>query len=70
MHAIDGGRRFDDRSPGFERLCSDVFARPVLTIARPPLHLVSSDGRARTRGARRGCGTVRRHLRVVDGGRR
>jgi hypothetical protein len=70
MHAIDGGRRFDDGSAGFARLYSDVFARPLLTVARPPLRLVSSDGLARTRRIRRGCGHARRHLRVVDGSRR
>lgn len=70
MHAIDGGRRLDDGSVGFARLYSDVFARPLLTIAPPPLRLAWSDGLARRRRPRRGCGTLRRDLRVVDGGRR
>jgi hypothetical protein len=70
MYAIDGGRRFDDRGSGFARLYADVFARPLLTVARPPLRLVYSDGAARVRRTRRGCGHVRSHLRVVDDPRR
>jgi len=70
MYAIDGGKRFDEAGPGFARLYADVFARPVLKLAPPPLRLVASDGCARMPRARRGCGHARRHLRVVGGTRR
>jgi hypothetical protein len=70
MYAIDGGKRFDDASPGFARLYADVFTRPLLTLAPPPLRLVASDGCARAPRPRRGCGHARRHLRVVHAARR
>jgi hypothetical protein len=70
MHAIDGGRRFNEPGAGFARLYADVFTRPLLTVARPPLRLVSSDGTRRAPRTRRGCGNARRHLQVVVGGPR
>jgi hypothetical protein len=71
MHAIDGGRRLDTEGPGFARLYADVFDRPQLALVRPPLQLLRGGGSgAPARARQRGCGSERRHLRVVAATRR